>query len=175
MAGGAPSDHKTRQNGHVITVDIEIAKKPFAETTIGGSVGVHSVSLQSEAWLARRSVIAGTIDDGAVELTATGRLFGNQELSGEMPLGATDLSIEFHLRRVHVTGDVGPDSIDLTIERSVLKPFAISAHADFAAVHLEMAKRLKSGSLTGEVVRPADAFVIAVVSPTLLAIFDRRA
>lgn len=159
----------------MLPVEIEIAKRPFAETTIAGHVGSHPVALQSEAWLARRSVIVGTIDDGRVELTATGGLFGSQELNGEMPLGTTNLSIEFHLRRVHVTGDVGPDSIDLTISRAVIKPLSISAHADFAAVHLEMAKRLKSGVLTGEVVRPADAFVIAVVSPTLLAIFDRRA
>lgn len=159
----------------MLNVDIEIAKKPFAETTISGHVGDHTVAIQSEAWLARRSVVTGTIDAGQIELTATGRLFGNQELNGQMPLGATSLSIEFHLRRVRVTGDVGPDSIDLTIERSMLKPMTISTNPDFAAVHLEMSKRLKSGALTGEVVRPADAFVVAAVSPTLLAIFDRRA
>ncbi len=154
---------------------IDITKKPFAETIISGTVGPHTVTMQSEAWLARRSVIAGSIDSGKVELTARGRLFGNQELEGIMPLGATKLSIAFHLRRVHVTGDVGPDIIDLTISRAVLKPLKIVPAQDSAAVHLEMTKRLKSGVLTGEVVRPADAFVIAAVSPTLLAIFDRRA
>ncbi len=156
-------------------VEIEIAKKPFAETTILGRVGDHDVTLQSEAWLARRSVIAGTIDNGPVELTATGRLFGNQDLQGEMPLGQTKLSIEFHRRRVQVSGEVGADAIALTIDRSMLKPFSIFADDGFAAVHLEMSKRLKSGELTGEVVRPVDAFVIAAISPTLLAIFDRRA
>ncbi len=159
----------------MLSVDIKVAKKPFAETTIAGTVGEHQVTMQSEAWLARRSVITGTIDGGPVELTATGRLFGSQELAGEMPLGTTSLSIEFRLRRVFITGDVGPDSIDLTVERSVLKPMTITTHEDFSAVHLEMAKRLKSGVIAGEVVRPADAFVIAAVSPTLLAIFDRRA
>ncbi|MEE9415911.1 MAG: hypothetical protein V3V01_11545 [Acidimicrobiales bacterium] len=150
-------------------------KKPFAETVISGTVGPHELSLQSEAWLARRSVIAGSIDDAVVELTATGRLFGSQELVGELAIGKAELAIEFQLRRIHISGCVGADLIDLTVERALLKPMKITTGEDMAAVHLEMHKRLKSGTLNGEVVRPADAFVVAAVSPTMLAIFDRRA
>ncbi len=159
----------------MIPVEIAISKRPFAESRINGTVGPHNVELQSEAWLARRSAIVGTIDDGEVRLDAQGRLFGSQQITGELPIGQADLAVGFSLRRITVTGTIGPDAIDLTILRSVLKPMKIEAAEGLAAVHLEMAKRLKSGVVSGEVVRPADAFVIAAVSPTLLAIFDRRA
>lgn len=159
----------------MLAVSINIRKRPFAETSMDGTVGSHRIEIQSEAWLARRSSITGSIDDGVVELTASGRLFGNQELTGELAIGKADLTIEFHLRRIHITGCVGADLIDLTVERALLKPITISTGSGMATVHLEINKRLKSGTLTGEVVRPADAFVVAVVSPTMLALLDRRA